>query len=103
MNENEKAIAVQTLAASIRETGPYLFQLSARHEEEVRLISQLAAATGSSASLIIRDRETGERQIVGIADYNPRKMVITRIRISDPLCLSLEDAGVQIMEERARA
>ena len=47
MNEDEKKTAINILAAHIRETRPYLFQLSARHDEELGLIAALAEATGS--------------------------------------------------------
>ena len=47
MNEDEKARAIDMLAEHIRETRPYLFQLSARHDEELELIAALAEATGS--------------------------------------------------------
>lgn len=48
MNEDEKKKAIDILAAHIRETRPYLFQLSARHDEELGLIAALAEATGSN-------------------------------------------------------
>lgn len=44
MNEDEKKKAIDILAAHIRETRPYLFQLSARHDEELGLIAALAEA-----------------------------------------------------------
>lgn len=97
MNEDEKNRAIDILAAHIRETRPYLFQLSSHHDEEIELIEALAAATGSKASLIVRDRESGEMRTIGIADYHPDEMVISRAFISDPLCLALEEAGVPIV------
>lgn len=45
MNEDEKKTAIDMLAAHIRETRPYLFQLSARHDEELGLIAALAEAS----------------------------------------------------------
>lgn len=100
MNEDEKKTAINILAAHIRETSPYLFQLSARHDEEIGLIAALAEATGSKASLLVRCRESGETLVISIADYRPCEMVVSRAFISDPLCLALEDAGVCIVEER---
>lgn len=46
MNEDEKKAAIDILAAHIQETCPYLFQLSARHDEELELIAALATETG---------------------------------------------------------
>lgn len=54
MNEDEKKTAIDMLAAHIRETRPYLFQLSARHDEELGLIAALAEATGSKLTLLVR-------------------------------------------------
>lgn len=97
MNEDEKARAIDMLAAHIRETHPYLFQLSARHDEELELIAALAEATGSKVSLLVRDRESGGMRTISIADYRPHEMVVSRAFISDPLCLALEEAGARIV------
>jgi hypothetical protein len=96
MNEDEKKTAINILAAHIRETGPYLFQLSARHDEEIGLIAALATETGSKASLLVRCRESGVMWAISIADYRPHEMVVSRASISDPLCLALEEAGARI-------
>lgn len=72
MNEDEKARAIDMLAAHIRETRPYLFQLSARHDEELELIDALATETGSKASLLVRDRESGEMRTISKRGTSPR-------------------------------
>lgn len=100
MNEDEKKTAIDILAAHIRETRPYLFQLSARHDEELGLIAALAAATGSKASLLVRCRESGEMRTISIESYHPGEMVVSRVFISDPLCLALEEAGARIVYNR---
>lgn len=100
MNEDEKKKAIDILAAHIRETRPYLFQLSARHDEELGLIAALAEATGSKLTLLVRGRESGEMRAINIADYRPHEMVVSRAFISDPLCLALEEAGARIMYDR---
>jgi hypothetical protein len=97
MNEDEKKTAINILATHIRETRPYLFQLSARHDEELGLIAALAEATGSKVSLLVRCRESGEMRTISIADYRPHEMVVSRAIISDPLCLALEEAGARIV------
>lgn len=100
MNEDEKKKAIDILAAHIRETRPYLFQLSAHHDEELKLIAALATETGSKASLLVRCRESGEMRTIDIESYRPCEMVVSRTFISDPLCLALEEAGARIVYNR---
>lgn len=98
LKSNERWM-LRYLANHVKQVEPYTLQLSKFSEIEVEYIATLAEKCG--ATLVIIAKKRGEFRN---ATYREMTMEeyrnsldawkVSRVRISDPLCLMLEDAGM---------
>ena len=98
LKSNERWM-LRHLANHVKQVAPYTLQLSKFSEMEVEYIATLAEKCGATLTVIAKKR--GEFKNIAyremtIEEYrnNFDDWKVSRVRISDPLCLMLEDAGM---------
>lgn len=92
-------VMIKDLAANVRQVEPYTLQLSKNAATELVYLANLAEKCGTTLVVIAKKRgllKNVPHREMTIDEYrrNDADWKVSRVRISDPLCLMLEDAGM---------
>ena len=89
---------IEELVSKVRQTNPYILQLSSNRESEVDGLYLLTLEMGGSLKLVVKNRVLTDASPMTITpeEYYQNQATLKPIyaQISDPLCLALDDAGM---------
>lgn len=94
----ENTELIDQLVRKVRQKFPYILQLSSNREEEVDSLYLLTLEMGGSLKLTVKNRVLTYAPPMTITpeEYyqNQATFKLIYAHVSDPLCLALEDAGM---------